>query len=345
MSSNRPQRVALSTLGILLLLLSACATGRKETQELANTPEAPVYELPQLKALPDKFVGNVLPSGWRDDPRFHGLWNQISTENAAKWGAVEARRDVMQWGALDGAYNFAKSNGYPLKFHTLIWGQQQPEWINTLPAEEQAAEIEEWFSLIADRHPDPDMIDVVNEPLHSLPAYIRGLGGPGQTGFDWIIRSFELARQYFPGAELHINDYNILNSEESTGRYIRIIQILQERGLVDGIGLQGHFLEDTDSQLISQNLDRLAELGLPLYITEFDLNISDDARQTRKLSEIFPLFAEHPAVKGITFWGYLEGRVWRERAFLVRRSGEPRPALLWLASYLAGENRTWDEFL
>jgi endo-1,4-beta-xylanase len=89
-------------------------------------------------------------------------FDQVTPENAGKWGSVEATRDEMVWDALDVAYQFAKSNGLPFKFHTLIWGQQQPGWITSLPAAEQLAEIEEWFTEVAARYPDIDMIDVVN---------------------------------------------------------------------------------------------------------------------------------------------------------------------------------------
>ncbi len=77
----------------------------------------------------------------------------------------------MVWDALDVAYQFARSNGLPFKFHTLIWGQQQPGWITSLPAEEQLAEIEEWFTEVAARYPDIDMIDVVNEPINAPAAH------------------------------------------------------------------------------------------------------------------------------------------------------------------------------
>lgn len=63
------------------------------------------------------------------------------------------------------------------------------------------------------RYPNVDLIDVVNEPLHTRPAYADDLGGNGTTGWDWVIKSFEYARQYCPNAKLLINDYNIVAYE------------------------------------------------------------------------------------------------------------------------------------
>ena len=91
-----------------------------------------------------------------------------------------------------------------------------------------------------------DMIDVVNEPLHSTPSYKEALGGDGVTGWDWVVTVFEMAMSYFPNAILMVNDYNILNLDQNTNNYLPVIAALQERGLIDAIGVQGHFLEQAD---------------------------------------------------------------------------------------------------
>ena len=127
-------------------------------------------------AIDNRFLGTA-PGSNADFVHAATYFNQITPEDAGKWGSVEATRDVMNWAALDQAYQFAKDNGFPFKLHTLIWGQQSPTWMNSLSAQEQLAEIEEWMSLLAARYPDVDMIDVVNEPLHAPPAYIEALGG------------------------------------------------------------------------------------------------------------------------------------------------------------------------
>ena len=150
----------------------------------------------------------------------------------------------MNWAQADEAYALAKSHGFVFKWHTLVWGNQQPNWIAALPPEEQLAEIKEWYAAIAARYPEIDQIDVVNEPLHAPPSYKAALGGDGATGWDWIITAFTMARQYFPNAKLLINDYSITNDGNATTRYLQIIQLLQERGLIDGIGDQVHAAHD-----------------------------------------------------------------------------------------------------
>lgn len=280
-----------------------------------------------------KFLGNISGNSVPDD--FITYWDQITPENAGKWGYVEATRGNMNWSALDAAYKFAKNNGIPFKQHTLVWGQQQPSWVSALPAHERREEVEEWIKAFCERYPDTDYIDVVNEPLHAVPDYMSALGGTGSTGYDWVVWAFEKAREYCPNAKLILNDYNILSDNSATANYISLINILKSRGLIDIIGEQGHFLETTPLNTIQQNLDKLAETGLPIHISEFDIHIADDAQQRDRYEELFPVFWRHKSVHGITLWGYRQGQIWRTDAYLLRSDNSERPAMTWLKQYVS----------
>ncbi|WP_308365683.1 MULTISPECIES: non-reducing end alpha-L-arabinofuranosidase family hydrolase [unclassified Microbulbifer] len=285
----------------------------------------------------EKFFGTAVEQA-DDYNQLTVYFDQLTPGNAGKWGSVESTRDQMNWTALDTAYQFAADNGLRYKHHTLIWGQQQPAWMDDLPAEEQLAEIEEWMAALKNRYDEIDMIDVVNEPLHAPPSYKEALGGDGDTGWDWVITAFEMAREHFPDSTLILNDYNILQLREFTEDYLEIIELLQARELIDGIGLQSHFLEQTSAQEVQDNLDRLAATGLPIYVSELDINFVDDARQANKMRELFSVFWQHPAVVGVTHWGYRQGHTWRTEAWLLNSDGTERPALKWLRCYIAGES-------
>jgi endoglucanase len=64
----------------------------------------------------------------------------------------------------------------------------------------------------------------------------------------------------------------------------------------------------------------------------------DDATQLAIYKEQFPYFWEHPSVKGITLWGYVENEMWRNEAYLLSSEGVERPALQWLRSYITGDS-------
>ncbi|WP_372392576.1 endo-1,4-beta-xylanase [Xanthomonas sp. NCPPB 3582] len=306
---------------------------------------ASVAHAAPLAAGASKFLGSAYSP--QQAPGFAQYWNKLTPENAGKWGTVEAVRDQMDWSALDTAYRFAKANGMPFQMHVMVWGNQQPEWIKTLPPAEQRREIEQWFAAVAQRYPDIDLLEVVNEPLNDPPSkndagggnYLQALGGNGASGWEWVLQSFRLARQYFPQTRLMINDYGITNSAQATQRYLQIVQLLQRERLVDAIGIQEHAFETRSTVAMSvhrDNLDVLAATGLPIYITEFDLDGPSDAQQLADYQRVFPVFWEHPAVRGITLWGYRPG-LWRDKeaAYLIRADGSERPALTWLRDYVA----------
>jgi len=281
-----------------------------------------------------KFVGNVLSS---TDTVFDTYWNQATPENAGKWGSVEATRDVMNWSQLDYMYAYTRARGIPFKLHTFVWGQQYPAWITTLTQVEQREEVEEWIAACAARYPDTEFIDVVNEALpgHAPAPFRDALGGAGTTGWDWVIWSFEKARQYFPNARLLINDYNIINSDSATSSYLTLINLLKDRGLIDGIGEQAHNFESTSLTTLQNNLSRLAATGLPIYISELDINIANDQSHLARYQALFPVFWTHPSVRGITLWGYKQGLMWRVDGYLLKTDGSERSAMTWLKQYIA----------
>jgi len=286
-----------------------------------------------------KFFGSAMGSE-ADRTQFLTYFNQVTPENAGKWGSVEGTRDVMNWTELDAEYAFAKANKIPFKFHNLVWGQQKPAWIDSLTPEQQLAEIDQWMAAVAERYPDIDFIDVVNEPINTAISYKGALGGDGATGYDWVIKAFQMARQHFPHAKLLVNEFNTVILDQFTANYVTLINLLKDRGLIDGIGEQGHFLEKAAAADVKKNLDTLAATGLPIYISELDLNIANDALQANVMRDLFKVFWDNPSVAGITHWGFRQGATWETNSYLVRTDGTTRPALDWIECYIHGGGDT-----
>lgn len=275
------------------------------------------------------FVGNITTSG-AVRSEFIQYWNQLTPENEGTWGSVEGTRDGYNWAPLDRAYSYAKQNGILFKQHTLVWGAAVNRWILNLSSAELAEEFEEWIQEYCNRYPDTDMINVVNE---ALPGHNPAYHAQRAFGSDWIARSFQLARQYCPNSVLILNDYNVIRWE--TEEFIEIARPAIASGYVDAIGLQAHGLEGYPATTIQQKLDYLWEqLQVPMYISEYDVEMTDDAEQLKIYQEQFPVFYQHPHVKGITIWGYVYGRTWRTGTGLIREDGSHRPAMTWLMEYI-----------
>ncbi len=276
------------------------------------------------------FMGNHLNLKLASDT-FSDYWTQITPENVGVWGAIEGYRNTFVWDTLDAHYDYARQHNMLIKAHTFVWGSQAPNWINNLFGEQAAVEIEEWISAYCARYPDTDMIDVVNE---ALPGHSPMRAAAQAFGDDWVVESFKLTKKYCPNAILILNDYYLLSYE--TDDFVAWAKPIIDSGYVDAIGVEAHGLENnTSPETVATNLDTLADLGLPIYISEFDVAMTDDQDQLKIIQDLFPIFYHHDSVVGITFLGDKEGATWRTGAHLVNGDETPRPALTWVMDYIS----------
>lgn len=338
----------------------------------------PVGQLPIANGK-NKFLGTVYST---TDAQINKYFNQITPENDGKWGSVETSDGVFNWAKLDVARQYAKDNNFPYRFHVLVWGNQQPTWLKPLSDDEKVIRIKRWFQSIASHYDGStnaravlEYIEVVNEILNDPPDnsganatdngsgdYLNALRsmnaelGTTPGDYDWVVNAYKLARKYFPcETKLVINDYKVENEPAKTAAYATIIQLLKNENLIDVVGIQCHsfstqkygsgtYAESTAN--LTTNLNTLAALGLPIMITEFDIdgNVSLDASGNRvttgtqaekdefqrsEYARIFGLYWNHPSVIGITLWGYRTG-MWRtsQAAYLMETCvGAERPAM------------------
>jgi endo-1,4-beta-xylanase len=310
-------------LSIALIFVCAALLGQPAFAQIANGKP--------------KFVGNV--TGNSVPANFGTYWNQVTPENATKWGSVEGTQNQMNWAGADAAYNWAQTNGYKFKFHTFVWGSQFPGWLSGLSTTQQRAEIEQWIQLACARYPNTWAIDVVNEPIKTALPWKAALGGDGSTGWDWVITAFQIARTNCPNAKLLINEYGTENDPPVRNTYKTIINLLKTRGLIDGIGIQAHYfnIDNMNRAAVTTMLNDYATLALDVWVSELDIiGPGGDAGQLAKYQDVFPGFWEHSAVKGITLWGYIVGQTWRDGTGLVTTGGVERPAMTWLKGYVSG---------
>ena len=296
----------------------------------------------QLSSNPDKFLGNITTRGSVDygSEKFYQLWNQITPENETKWDAIERSRGSFSFGSADNSANYAKTHKFPFKYHTLIWGAQYPSWVNNLSTAEQYKAIVEYFDAVKSHYPNLEIIDVVNEAVtgHQPAPYRAALGGEGRTGYDWIIKAFQLAHERWPNAILVYNDYNTFQWQKT--EFINLVRTMRDAGApVDAYGCQSHDITDmSKSDFVNAMNDIQSALKMPMYSTEFDIGTSDDAKQKRQYENLIPVLWEADYCAGITLWGYIYGATWTTDGNSgIIRNGSDRPAMTWLREYMASD--------
>ena len=265
-------------------------------------------------------------------------WNQVTPENATKWGSVEGdRQGKFNWGGADKAAKYAKEHGFPFKFHTLVWGSQYPKWMDNLSTEKQYEAIVEWMDEAKKHYPDLPVIDVVNEAVsgHAPAPYKAALGGDGKTGYDWIIKAFEMAHERWPDAILVYNDYNTF--QWNTDQFIALVRTIRDAGApVDAYGCQSHDLTGCSANTLKASMKKIQDaLKMPMYVTEYDIGTANDNEQLRDYKAQIPLLWEADYCAGVTLWGWIYGKTWTTdgNSGLIKNKKE-RPAMEWLREYM-----------
>jgi endo-1,4-beta-xylanase len=217
-----------------------------------------------------------------------------------------------------------------------MWGNQQPSWVASLSSSAATTAVQTWMKDVCTRYPNVKLIDVVNEPAHNTPPYANLIGGAGTSGYDWIVNGFKWARAACPSATLIMNDYNTIEYQADHTKFISIVKAIKAAGApIDAVGAQGHAAYNISTTTVQNFLDDLAtQTGLPVYITEYDINLADDTQQMQVMQSQFTMFWNDSNVKGITLWGYIEGATWEANTGLMTSSGTMRPAMTWLVNFL-----------
>lgn len=297
----------------------------------------------QLSSNPDKFLGNITTRGQVDygSEQYYKLWNQITCENESKWASVEGNNNSFNWGC-DRAVNYAKQHNFPFKFHALIWGAQYPKWIESQTPAQRYKEIVQWMDEVKKKYPNLELIDVVNEAITGhqagTPYFIEALGGTGVTGYDWLIKAFELAYERWPNAILIYNDFNTF--QWNTDQYIDLVKTLRDAGApIDAYGCQSHDLTDCSFTKFKDSMTKLQNaFKMPMYSTEYDIGTTDDALQLQRYKEQIPYMWEADYVAGVTLWGYIYGATWTTDGNSgIIRDGKDRPAMTWLREYMQSD--------
>jgi GH35 family endo-1,4-beta-xylanase len=162
--------------------------------------------------------------------------------------------------------------------------------------------------------------DVVNEP--SANKRLANVLGEEEMA-HWYRR----AKVLDPNAKLYLNDYGNLGEGTLDAEYKRIIKRLLALGApVEGIGLQAHFgFKLTPPEELYSRLEAFGALGLPLSITEFDVNVTDERLQADYLRDFMTVMFSSKSVSSFLMWGFWEGQHWLPDAALYRRDWSLKP--------------------
>jgi len=261
------------------------------------------------------------------------FWFAVS-ENQFKWPEYEPKKGKILKDEMYRYVDFTKENGWKLRGHALMWGHQGYGFDKHYSNPKKPKQCKDFAKYLKARI-ERDLkeykgkiseYDVWNEPLHESYTF-------NTCGWDMLDSAFVWAHRADPDAKLYINEYNVVAAGE-TDRYVSLVKGMLDRKVpVHGIGVQCHFnLRPVVPGLIKERLDKLASLGLPIKVTEFDVGdwqvgMNDPEEvQADKFETFIRSAFSHPSINGIVLWGFWDNRHWVKNGGIVAADGREKPA-------------------
>ena len=242
-------------------------------------------------APPGFYIGTIASGGghlgdfepWRQNPILNELirtqFNSITPENQSKMEPLRPTRDSYYFGELDQIVDFAEENGMRVRGHTLMWHRQNPTWLDSgvasgeLGADELREILHDHISTVVGRYAGRIAEwDVANEIFTDDGTWREENPFIAALGPEIVADAFRWAHEADPEAKLFLNDYSVEWNNAKSQAYWDFIPVLLEQGVpVHGMGVQGHLT--TFPNNFQQNIQRFADLGVDVEITELDIRM------------------------------------------------------------------------
>jgi GH35 family endo-1,4-beta-xylanase len=240
-------------------------------------------------------------------------FNQVVFENEMKWKVWSTQEPEKRGTQTKNAVEWLNTHKIPARGHVMIWPswQHSPRFLADLKNDTAALRatilnnIKEQTAVMRGQFTE---WDVINEPY----AHHDVMDILGKTE---MIKWFKLARAGDPGVKLFLNDYTMFHGEGADSpseKFYDNVKFLKENGApIDAIGEQAHIGGTPPSiQKVLERFDRFAQLGLPIQISEFDINSNDDEFKARYLRDFLTALYSNSATIGFVQWGFWEGQHW-----------------------------------
>lgn len=248
--------------------------------------------------------------------------------------------------------NFAHVHHQKVNGYFLTWDFELPQWVQDVGARGDATALGKVLddhvrTLVGRYKGKMNAWVVANEAIwgpdetNGGPARYGDSIWQGTLGPEYIERTFRLAHATDPQAKLLYNETGAEAVGPKSDFLVEMAKELVRKGVpIDGIGLQFHLdskklpkMED-----VKANFDRIAALGLDIYITELDVSLEGkpgtDAEkkelQANVYRDVLRICLSTPKCRSYTVFGFGDKYAWDELGdatpLMFDKEYAPKPA-------------------
>jgi endo-1,4-beta-xylanase len=202
-------------------------------------------------------------------------FNGVTPENEMKWQTIEPSRGSFNFGTADQIVNHAQSRGMRIRGHTLVWHSQLAPWVNNVTSGSELLTVMRNHINGVMQHYQGDIQywDVVNEAFEDNGTRRQSIFQQ-RIGNSYIEEAFRTARAADPNAKLCYNDFNTDGQNAKSNAVFQMVSDFKNRGVpIDCVGFQAHLIVGQVPGDMQANLQRFANLGVDVNITELDIRM------------------------------------------------------------------------
>jgi GH35 family endo-1,4-beta-xylanase len=305
-----------------VLIMSSWCVMNVAAQSLRSLAE-------QLKSKGHEFyIGCAVPSNFSgaDQTIVTTEFNIVTCENNMKIGTISPSQGQYNYSGGDSLVSFAKSNNIAMHGHCFVWHKYNPGWVTGTKSM-----MDTYISAVGTHFRGNIYIwDVVNEAFQRDGTYrINAIGSGGQDGASvygqqqgkqYIEDAFKDAHNADPNAKLMYNDYSIETLDAKFNGMYAMLQDFKNRSVpINGVGFQMHLSSnytEADAQALAVKMQKIADLGLEIYITEMDGGAPDNTTAgLQKQGDVYywitKVCVAQPMCRALQVWGIRDSQSWR----------------------------------
>jgi endo-1,4-beta-xylanase len=310
----------------------------------AALPAQAATTLRSLAEAKNRYFGTAMTTGDVNNGTEAGVagtqFDMVTPGNEMKWDTTESSRGSFNFGPGDQIVSFGQSHSMRVRGHNLVWHAQLPGWVSSLPLNQVQGAMESHITTEATHYKGKLYAwDVVNEPFNE-DGSLRHDVFYNAMGTGYIADALRTAHAADPSAKLYLNDYNIEGENAKSNGMYSLAQSLLSQGVpLNGIGLESHFIVGQVPSSMQANMQRFADLGLDVAITELDdriqlpTNNSSLQQQATDYGNVVKYCLAVARCVGISQWGVDDGHSWIPGTFpgygaatLYDSNYQPKPA-------------------